>query len=141
MSAAYRQNTVFFYQVLALLLMIVLVSGAGGISLVWLRQQISDTAQRSQRLQLEKRDLERRNDYLDLQIAQVQRPAKLEERARQFGLGLYQPKDGQLVALGPLPGVTAPLPEGLAPEEPGARDPYANTFDLAVMEPLQRLNR
>lgn len=141
MSPITRQNTVFFYQVIALLSLIVLVAGMGGLSLVWLRQQIADTARYTQRLQSDRVEVNRRIEYLDVKIAEVHRPASLERRAVEMGLTLRRAAPGQIVALGPLPGVTAPLsPEALRSGDlPVARDPYTNTFDLAVMEPIRRL--
>lgn len=138
MSNATRPHTVFYYQVITLLSLIVLVAGMGGLSLVWLRQQIVDTASRTQELQRERVALTRRLEYLDVKIAEVQRPNYLEHRAKEMGLVLRRPEMGQLIALGPLPG---PRPSDIEEMEPApaAREPYRNSFDLAVMEPLRRM--
>lgn len=138
MSPAIRPHTLLFYQVITLLSLIVLVSGVGGLSLVWLRQQIAETAGRTQSLQRERHDVTRRIEYLDVKIAEVQRPVYLESRAREMGLVLRRPEVGQLVALGPLAPLNAPFHVEDDPRAPVEREPYKNSFDLAVMEPLRR---
>lgn len=138
MRSATRSHTVFYYQVITLLSLIVLVAGLGGLSLVWLRQQIADTATRTQELQRERAALNRRLEYLDVKIAEVQRPNFLEHRAREMGLVLRRPEMGQLVALGPLAPLRTPGVEERG-SRPSEREPYRNSFDLAVMEPLRRI--
>lgn len=140
MSPVTRHHTVFFYQVIALLSLLVLVAGVGGLSLVWLRQQIADSRQQTQAYQRTRNELVQRVEYLDVKIAEVHRPAYLERRVREEGLALQRPRSGQIVSAGRLPGVNAPLPSEAPKVDPSrARDPYTNTFDLAVMEPLRRL--
>ncbi len=138
MSPVTRHHTVFFYQVVTLITLIIMVSGMGGLSLVWLRQQIAESAIRTQELQRERQQMVRRVEYLDVKIAEVQRPAYLERRAREMGLNLRRPEVGQLVAVGPIAPLIPPHVEEAYPA-PVERDPYKNTFDLAVMEPLRRL--
>lgn len=138
MSPPIRQHTLLFYQCVTLLSLIVLVAGVGGLSLVWLRQQIAETAGRTQELQRDRVATVRRLEYLDVKIAEVQRPAYLEHRAKEMGLVLRRPDVGQMIALGPVAPLINPHVED-APRSTVERDPYKNSFDLAVMEPLRRI--
>lgn len=130
-----RRPPLFWYQVLTLLALTVVVAALGGLGLVWMRQQITDTAGRIQNLQRERVQVERRLEYLGARIAELQRPDVLRDRALAMGLVLNRPQGTQIVRLGPLavPSEIAPTPGDPTP----GREPYRQTFDLAVMEPLR----
>jgi hypothetical protein len=127
-------STLFWYQVVSLLALIVMIAGVGGLSLVWLRQQMTDTASRIQVVQRERVQVERRLEFLGARIAELQRPDVLRERARSMGLALVRPQGRQIVRLGPLP--VSPGGSDPSGDPAPGREPFRQTFDLAVMEPL-----
>jgi len=140
MSAAIRQQKLFFYQLMSLLSLIVVIAAGGGMSLVWMRQQIADSASRTYEFQRRSVEVEHRINYMNVKIAEVHSPASLERKAIELGLGLERPQTRQLVRLG-----TMPVRENRDTFEGDAvlanTDPYTNAFDLAVMEPLRRLGK
>lgn len=79
---------------LALLGILLAVSLFGGLSLVWIQQQIGETAGRIEGQERELRDLERRNQYLAARIAEEHRPDVLIRRA---GTALKMPATRQVV--------------------------------------------
>lgn len=79
---------------LALLGVLLAVSLFGGLSLVWIQQQIGETASRIESQERELRDLERRSQYLAARIAEEQRPDVLLRRA---GTTLKIPSTRQVV--------------------------------------------
>lgn len=122
-----RQNTVRYgSRILALLACMVAVLAAGGLSLVWLRQQITDTAARIQVTQRERVRVERRLEYLHARIAESHRPDVLHAQAVAMGLALRRPESRQIVRLGPLG------PEGERPGEPAM--PMVRRVEVSGME-------
>ncbi|MFP4541179.1 MAG: hypothetical protein ACLFR7_06080, partial [Opitutales bacterium] len=109
------------------------------LSLVWLRQQISGTATRIAQVQRERVEVERRMEYLSSRIAEMHRPDHLLARASAAGLALTRPAGRQIVRLGPIamPGEETLLATSAAGEESAETEPYRQTFDLAVMEPVR----
>jgi hypothetical protein len=137
MNHVAQKNLGFFYQVVTLITLIILVSAIGGVTLVWMRQQISDTAQYNRRVQNEAAQVERRVRYLDSKIAEVNSPAYLRSKALAMGMVLDRPKPQQIVRMAPID--SRPLIPGMGDETYVAeRDPFAQSFDLAVMEPGRR---
>jgi len=134
--SASRHLPLFWYQVCSLLALIVLVAGVGGLGLVWLRQQMTDTAQRIKVVQNERVLVERRLEYLGARSAELQRPDVLRDRALAMGLVLRRPQSAQVVRLGPL-AVPADPSAPTDREARPAREPFRQTFDLAVMEPVR----
>ena len=142
MNAQRNQPSALAYQMVLILSIVVLVSAVGGLGLVWMRQQITDTASRIQKLQRDSVDVQRRLEYLDAKIAELLRPDVLSHRSMELGLGLTRPKASQIVHMGPLrlpPQMDLPVIDG--PSEVAANDPFRTTFDLAVMEPLRARSR
>jgi cell division protein FtsL len=139
--SAPQRPTLFWYQIFSLLALTVVLAGVGGLSLVWLRQQITDTAGRIQQIQREHVEVDRRLEFLSSRIAELQRPDVLRDRAVAMGLSLRRPETQQIVRMGPLR-MPIPLREfEPTPTSPSGAEPYRQTFDLAVMEPVRPLGR
>lgn len=79
-------------------LLVFLVSTAGALGVVWLRQQISRTADNCMTKEKELAVLQRRNTYLQSSIAQVHNPEYLKEQA---GSKLSVPSKKQVVWVNP----------------------------------------
>lgn len=133
----YFTTSLSFYRFTAcvLVLMILGISLAGGISVVWLRQQISYTADVNNRLERELKDLERDNNNLAAQIARVHNPEYLTSR---MPTDLRPTKENQVVWM-VAPRATRPL------EMPVSDNPVLNvaerretplsiSFDLALLD-------
>lgn len=127
------------YAASALLTILLLVSAAGGMSIVWLRHQITETAHENRRLQNEATQIERRVRYLDTKIAEVNSPAYLRARVTALGLQLERPSSRQIVRLAPVdsrPGIPGEEETLLFSD----RAPFVQSFDLAITESLRRTN-
>lgn len=134
-SEPVRPAPFFWYQVLTLLTLIVMVAAVGGLGLVWVRQQITDTAARIHRVQRDTVEVRQRTEYLDARIAAVHRPDVLRKRAEAMGLVLTRPMGRQIVRMGPL---SLPLPAEAPETQIAPRSGAGNRpgFELAVMEPV-----
>jgi cell division protein FtsB len=137
MSPIERRHTYAYYQLLALLILLLGTYAIGSMAILWLRQQNAQVAARIETVEREIAQVERRIRYLDTKIAEIHHPAYLRARATELGLNLQRPGERQLVYLG----VPRDVRPDRAPERgPADRDPFRTTFDLAVMEPLRANN-
>ena len=78
-------------------MLILVVSASGGLSLVWLRQQISITATRSKVLEQELRILDRNIRNLDARIGELHNPNNLLRHSTELGLNISFPREDQIV--------------------------------------------
>jgi hypothetical protein len=76
---------------------LLLFAGGIGLAMVWIRQQISETAQASRELQVRTVEIERRIAETNVQIASALSPEQLIRRNRELRLGLVQPREAQIV--------------------------------------------
>ncbi len=90
-------NTNSLHKVVFLIMLILVVSASGGLSLVWLRQQISITATRSQALEQELRILDRNIRNLDARIGELHNPNNLLRHSTELGLNISLPREDQIV--------------------------------------------
>lgn len=132
-------RSILWHQGITLVCLIVAIVSVGGLGLVWLRQQISDTAGRIQKVQTEHVDVQRRLKYLNARIASLNRPDTLHQRAITMGLTLRRPVAQQVIRMGRLyvPGPTTDEQKTVPPPA----EPYRQTFDLATMEAVRGLGR
>lgn len=110
------------------------------MSLLFMRQQIAETADAQERIEREVIAMERRIRYLDTKIAEVHQPAYLQGRIAQMGLNLRRPANNEIFYLqGP---AIEPLQEYERPHTDRfvERDPFRHSIDIAVMEPLRGMN-
>ncbi len=141
MNSNKHQYQLEFYKLLGLAFMILVMFGCGSLGLLFIRQQISETASATERIQRQITDTERRIGYLDTKIAEVHQPNYLHARMDALGLQLRAPRDSEVVYIqGPRIDVI-PTPEDV---EGGRlitdRDPFRHSIDMAVMEPLRGFN-
>ena len=97
MKTRIDSNTNSLHKVVFLIMLILVVSASGGLSLVWLRQQISITATRSQALEHELRILDRNIRNLDARIGELHNPNNLLRHSIDLGLSISLPREDQIV--------------------------------------------
>ena len=97
MKTRIDSNTNSLHKVVFLIMLILVVSASGGLSLVWLRQQISITATRSQALEQELRILDRNIRNLDARIGELHNPNNLLRHSTELGLNISLPREDQIV--------------------------------------------
>ncbi|MCC5805042.1 MAG: hypothetical protein JJU00_01825 [Opitutales bacterium] len=138
-SAYHTTNEV--YPVAALICAILVAAVLGGAGVLALRHQISTTARHTQEMQRSISEIERRLNYLDTKIAEVNQPAYLRHRAAELGMVMEPPARNQVVRLRERrvdDGAVAAREDRAGRRE--RSEPFMQTFDLAVMEPLRRLD-
>jgi hypothetical protein len=90
-------NTNSLHKVVCIIILILIVSAGGGLGLVWLRQQISVTATRTQALEHEFSVLDRNIRNLDARIGELHNPNNLLRHSTALGLNIALPLEGQIV--------------------------------------------
>ena len=138
MKKSTPEATSDIYPIAGLICAIILVAVVGGAGLLSLRHEIAQSAQNAQGVQAEIVELERRVNYLDNKIAEVNNPSYLHRRAVASGLRIQPPQHGQVVRIASRQPDSAEVAAGVRRREAG--EPFVQTFDLAVMEPLRRLD-
>lgn len=126
MSPAIRLQTNYLLQIFFLGMLILMLSAAGGLSIVWMRQQISRSAASIMAKENELAGIERKISYLDSKIATLHRPEALKARAKYVNLGLISPGERQIVYL-------IPRSNG-APVWSNTSEPYMDSIELALLD-------
>lgn len=80
----------------AVCLLLFTVSSAGGLGIVWMRQQITKSAAETVKLERKLGEMERKSVYVKAKIAQIDNPTHLREKVRN---PLVHPKQQQIVWL------------------------------------------
>ncbi len=84
-------------RLIALSLLLLVFSGTLGLGAVWVRQEISQTANRSRALVARIADVERRLDEVNAEVAAAVNPDALLKQNQAMRLGLGTPKEAQVV--------------------------------------------
>ncbi len=84
-------------RLIALSLLLLVFSGTLGLGAVWVRQEISQTANRSRALVARIADVERRLDEVNAEVAAAVNPDVLLKQNQVMRLGLATPKEAQVV--------------------------------------------
>jgi hypothetical protein len=84
-------------RLIALSLLLLVFSGSLGLGAVWVRQEISQTANRSRALVAKLNDVNRRLDEVNAEIAAAVNPDVLLKQNSAMRLGLGTPKEAQVV--------------------------------------------
>jgi hypothetical protein len=84
-------------RLIALSLLLLVFSGTLGLGAVWVRQEISQTANRSRALVARIADVERRLDEVNAEVAAAVNPDVLLKQNQAMRLGLGTPKEVQVV--------------------------------------------
>jgi hypothetical protein len=87
----------FVNQLLIYTLVMIGFSGSVGMGAVWLRHQISVTANRTKQIEARIAEVERHFRETEAAIGTEQGPETLKRRNLEWGLGLVSPKDSQIV--------------------------------------------
>ncbi len=123
----------YIYQMIALVCLILLVSGGGGLGILVLRQQISVSAERARQAELQIAGFDRKIRQIDARIAAVHHPDALLERSRAVGLRLQQPERNQVIRLEAGPAQRR-YAQQTPPSVDSSSDPLFISIDLALME-------
>lgn len=86
-------------RLIALTLLLLVFSGSLGLGAVWVRQEISQTANRSRSLVTKLNDIERRLDEVNAEIATAESPRSLMQQNEAMRLALATPKEIQVVRI------------------------------------------
>lgn len=89
--------TAYVNRLIALSLLLLVFSGTLGLGAVWVRQEISSTANRSRALVAKVADIERRIDEVNAAIATAASPGALMRQNEAMRLGLATPQEPQVV--------------------------------------------
>ncbi len=87
----------FVNQLLVYTLVVLFLSGSAGLGAVWMRHQISVTANQTRQTEIRLAQTERRLAELSASIAAEQSPEVLERRNQEMRLGLARPSEPQVV--------------------------------------------
>ena len=87
----------FVNQLIALTLLLLIFSGSLGLGAVWVRQEISGTANRSRLLEVKIANVERRLDEVNAEVAAALNPDALLRQNQAMRIGLVSPRDAQVV--------------------------------------------
>jgi N-acetylmuramic acid 6-phosphate (MurNAc-6-P) etherase len=98
-----KDTHAFVNQLLVYTLVMICFSGTIGLGTVWLRHQISLTANNSKRLEQRIVETERRIAELNTQVTAEQSIDVLARRNTEWKLGLVLPKEPQVVRVGESP--------------------------------------
>lgn len=92
-----RNDHAFVNQLLMCLLVSICFGGSIGLGTVWMRQQISQTANTNRQLAAQTDELKRRIDEVGAQIEREQNPDLLRRRNEAWNLGLVPVSDAQVM--------------------------------------------
>lgn len=87
----------FVSQLMALTLLLLVFSGSLGLGAVWVRQEISGTANRSHAIENKIADVERRLDEANANVASALNVSALLQQNQVMLLGLTLPHEAQIV--------------------------------------------
>ncbi|MBL9215113.1 MAG: hypothetical protein JNG83_06520 [Opitutaceae bacterium] len=87
-------------RVIVLTLLLLVFSGTLGLGAVWVRQEISQTANRSRALEVRMADVERRLDEVNAEVAAAVNPDALLRQNEAMHLALVSPQEPQVVRVG-----------------------------------------
>lgn len=93
----------FVNQLIALTLILLVFSGSLGLGAVWVRQEISGTANRSRALEMKIADVERRLDQVNGEVAAALNPDALLQQNLIMRIGLVSPREIQVVRVNESP--------------------------------------
>lgn len=112
----------FVNQLLVYTLVVIGFSGSIGLGTVWLRHQISVTANTVKRLEARLAEVKRHSDEKEAEIGSAESPAMLELRNEQWQLGLQPPAPNQVqhIDIDPVRQLAAKRNRALFADEPVA---------------------
>lgn len=90
-------------RLIALTLLLLVFSGSLGLAAVWVRQEISQTANRSRAFVAKVTDVERRLDEINAEVAAAVNPDALLRQNQVMRLGLAMPREIQVVRIAESP--------------------------------------
>ena len=92
-------NQAFIYQLLVYTLVMICFSGSVGLGTVWLRHQISVSANQTKLFNSQLVEIERRLAEVTARIAIEQDISELQRKNQTFALGLVSPQEAQIVRI------------------------------------------
>ena len=124
------QDTIYVYRIATLMALNLLTATAGGLGLLYMRQEISATAEKVRATEVAIADCERRLQYVNVQIAEATSPEALKRRAAELALNLEVPNPSNVIHLASLPSL--PAKDAMLASAPG--EPIFVTFELALLK-------
>lgn len=89
----------FINQLLVYTLVMICFSGSVGLGTVWLRHQISVSANQTRQYDAQITQIERRLAEITARIASEQSISELQQKNQSFALGLVNPQESQIVRI------------------------------------------
>lgn len=89
----------FINQLLVYTLVMICFSGSVGLGTVWLRHQISVSANQTRQYDAQITQIERRLAEITARIASEQSISALQQKNQSFALGLVNPQESQIVRI------------------------------------------
>jgi hypothetical protein len=86
----------FVNQLLVYTLVTICLSGSVGLASVWMQQQIATASNSIKQIEVRTAELERRQREINTEVAQEQSVVRLEQRNKEWRLGLVQPTEQQI---------------------------------------------
>ena len=124
------QDAIYVSRIASLMALNLLTATAGGLGLLYMRQQISATAEKVRATEVAIADCDRRLQYVNVQIAEATAPEALKRRAAELALNLAPPTNDQVVYLAAL----APAPNKDVALASAPSEPIFVTFELALLK-------
>lgn len=98
-----KNTAAFVNQLLVGTLVMICFGGSLGLGTVWLRHQMTVTADNTKQMEQRLAEVQRHIGELNTQISEASTIAELNARNAQWNLGLVQPRDQQVVWVGDSP--------------------------------------
>lgn len=92
-----KNSSAFVNQIVVCLLVTIFCSGSIGLGTVWMRQQISHTANTNRRLEANIKEINRRLDEASAYIAAEQSQESLQRRNLEWSLGLVPVSEAKVM--------------------------------------------
>lgn len=126
-------QSLYVYKIATLVVLILFIAAAGGLGLLWMRQEISASAARIRNVETRLAEANRRLQYVNVKIAEATTPETLKRRATELGLGLVPPVRDQVVRLEASRRNFATT-EGATAIAANTDEPLFVTFELALIK-------
>jgi hypothetical protein len=126
------EQAFFFYRVAVLLVLILPHAAGGGLTLLWLRGEISASASRIRANETRLAETRRRLQFVNVKIAEATTPDSLRRQAAALGLTLGSPRPEQVVRMSATRRALEDEPQTAVAAS--AQDPVLVSFELALIK-------
>lgn len=123
------QDSIYIYRIATLMALNLLTATAGGLGMLWMRQEISECANNIHNTQLAINDTERRLQYVNVQIAEATSLESLKHRIGELALELRAPSPAQIVHM-----AAVDATEDAVVLQAESAEPMFVSFELALLK-------